>query len=390
METERARARRLVGLIALVAVLVLVLAAGVGVGAYRLGDQTGTAELDGELAAVAELFGLLRTQALDAPGEETLVRGALEGMLDTLEDPHAVYYDPASFGDFSELLDGTFSGIGVMIEQSAEGVIIVNVLPGTPAAEAGLRAGEQIVSVDGRDVADAPIDAVVRLVRGEEGSTVRLGLEGGPAGPREVDVTRATIDLPVVQSELLDDAIGHVRVLQFSEGASGRVRAAIEDLREQGARGIVFDLRGNPGGLLREAVRVASVFIEEGAIVQVQERSGEVEVLEARGGALDVPAVLLVDGGSASASEIVAAAFQHHERGLLVGQTTFGKGTVQAVRQLSDGSGVKYTTAQYLTAAGESIEGVGVTPDREVGEDEDLLAAAEAALRAQLAEANAR
>jgi carboxyl-terminal processing protease len=180
-------------------------------------------------------------------------------------------------------------------------------------------------------------------------------------------VTRAEFDLPIVTSETLEDDVGYINLLQFVEGAGERVREEVAAMVDDGVAGIVLDLRENPGGLLNEAVAVSSVFIEDGNIVTVEERSREREVFEAVGDAYEqVPLVVLVDDHSASASEIVAGAIQDADRGTIVGEQTFGKGTVQTITQLSDGSGAKFTTARYYTPSGDSIEGVGVKPDVEV------------------------
>lgn len=337
-----------------------------------------------EFSALGDLYERIRNEAVDPPSDEELLEGAKEGMLDTLDDPYAMYYDTSAFSAFNELLDGTFSGVGVMVEETPQGVEIVNVLSDTPAEQAGLEAGERIVSVDGEDVREAPLQAVVDKVQGEEGSSVVLGLEGGSAGPREVSVTRAQIDRPVVEVERLDDGVVHVQLLQFTEHVGEQVQTAVREALAEDATGVVLDLRGNPGGLLREAVRVASVFIEEGTIVSVQERGQERQAFTASGDAFDdVPLVVLVDGASASASEIVAGAVQDLGRGLVVGTSTFGKGTVQTVRPLTDGSGAKFTTAEYFTSSGASIEGKGIAPDREVTDVEDQLAAARELVRSQ-------
>lgn len=351
-------------------------------GGSGAGAPTG---LPGDFSALADLYERITTEAVDPPSHEVLLEGAIEGMLDQLDDPYAAYYDASEFMAFSELLDGTFSGVGVMVEETPEGVTIVNVLEGTPAEQAGLEEGERIVSVDGEDVREAPLQAVVQKVQGEEGTTVVLGLEGGSQGPREVPVTRAQIDRPVVDVEQLDGGAVHIRLLQFTEGAGERLRTLVSEHLQQGGTGIVLDLRGNPGGLLREAVSVASVFIEDGPIVSVEERGRERQSFEATGEAFaDVPLVVLVDATSASASEIVAGAVQDLNRGVVVGAPTFGKGTVQTVRPLRDGSGVKFTTAEYFTSSGDSIEGTGIAPDRVVTDEDEQLAAAQEALRGQL------
>lgn len=368
-----------VGFVLLGALLVL---------SFQLGSQRGGSpeQVPEDFAAVSDLYQRLQTEAADPPDDEKLVEGALQGMVDTLEDPYAAYYNPEAFTSFHEMLEGSFSGVGVMIEETPEGVTIVNVMEESPAAEAGLQSREVIVSVDGEDVSDAPLEAVAKRVQGEPGTTVTLGLEGGPQGPREVTVERAEIDRPVLRTERLDENTAHLQVLSFTEKVGERVRSEVKELHADGVRGIVVDVRGNPGGLLREAVAVTSVFIEDGPVVSVKERGQEREVFEATGDAFDdVSLAVLVDEGSASASEILAGAVQDRERGRVIGTTTFGKGTVQTVRQLSGGYGVKFTTAEYLTPSGRSIEGSGISPDQQVADAEEQLAAAREALRAQMA-----
>lgn len=388
----RNRVLALACLVVLMAGLVIVAyqagtqSAGGGIGAITSSGQP--SGLPPDFSRLGDVYERISSEAVEPPSHEELLEGAIEGMLERLDDPYAVYYDTAEFTAFSELLDGTFSGVGVTVEETPEGVVIVNVLPGSPAEAAGLEGGERIVAVDGEDVREAPLQAVVQKVQGEEGTVVRLGLEGGSQGPREVEVTRAQIERPLIEVERLDDGFLHVELFQFSENAGARLRELVQQHVAEGAQGVILDLRGNPGGLLREAVNVASVFIEEGTIVSVQERGHERQTFEATGGALDVPLVVLVDAASASASEIVAGAVQELGRGTVVGTPTFGKGTVQTVRPLGDGAGLKFTTAEYFTSSGASIEGTGVTPDRVVPEADQQLAAAQEALRAQLAEAS--
>lgn len=266
----------------------------------------------------------------------------------------------------------------------------MTVFEGSPAAEAEMEVGERITSVDGTPVEGEPLDVVVDRIKGEEGTEVTLGLTGGAAGDREVTIERRSIELPNLTSELLDGGVGYVGLLQFTDGIGDEVRSAVTDLRDEGATSIVLDLRGNPGGLLQEAVDVAGVFVEDGAVVSVVERGQAAEEVEATGDAFaELPLAVLVDGGSASASEIVAAAVQDLDRGPIVGETTFGKGTVQTIRPLTDGSGMKFTTAEYLTPSGGSIEGTGVVPDREVAERDAQLDAAVELLSAAVAAAGA-
>jgi carboxyl-terminal processing protease len=369
------------------AAAVAVLLASSVTAAYREGVSSARADLPPAFAALGEVYDEVTSDAVEVPPDDVLAAGAIEGLLAALGDPYAAYYDAAEFAAFNDTLDGEFSGVGLVLEEAPEGLTVVQVIEGAPAAQAGVEVGERLVAVDGRDVRDLPTDAIIDLVKGEEGTEVTLGLEGGAAGPRTVTLTRARITVPNLEARRLDDGGGYVRLLQFSEDAGSEVRAAVERLVAEGARGVVLDLRGNPGGLLREAVDVASVFVEDGTIVSVREREGRVRAHPAEGDALDVPLVVLVDQGSASASEIVAGAVQDLERGEIVGETTFGKGTVQTVEPIVGGAGVKFTTAQYLTPSGDSIEGVGVVPDRVAAGDADAqLAAAQEALRMLLAE----
>jgi carboxyl-terminal processing protease len=370
----------------LAAVCLLVLVAGVTLGSYRLGQQStgGSAvapdELPSEFNAVAELYQRVSNEAVEVPSDDKLAEAAAEGMLGALEDPYSAYYTPDEFAELNNLLEGQFSGVGLVLEDTPQGFEAVSVIEGTPAAKAGIESGERIISVNGSDVTDQPIDSVVNRVKGEKGTEVTLGLTGGEAGEREVTLTRARIEVPTLESRVLDSGAGYVRLLQFTETAGEDVRGAVKELRAEGAERVVLDLRGNPGGLLREAVDVAGVFIEDGTVVSVKDRENSKEQLSATGEAFEgMPLAVLIDDGSASASEIVAGAVKDLDRGVVVGQKTFGKGTVQTVRVLADGSGAKFTTAEYFTPSGDSLEDKGVTPDRKVtGSDAQLDAAVEA------------
>lgn len=371
---------RRAGLAPTVVGVVLALVAGVGL--YLLvtrGTAAGSspsADAVADLDPVIELYEALNDSAVDAPDAEKLVDGAIQGMLDQVDDDYARYFPAEAFEDFNNSLDGTFSGVGLMLqeaegEDAPEGPVIVSVLPETPAADAGIEEGERIVAVDGEDVSEAPLEQIVAKVKGEPGTTVSLGLAGGDKGRRTLEITRAEFDLPLTVSESLDGDVGYVQLYQFADGAGDQVRADVREQVDDGVDGIVLDLRNNPGGLLNEAVSVASVFIEDGDIVSVQKRGGDHETFGAVDDAFDrVPLVVLVNENSASASEIVAGAVQDADRGSIVGEATFGKGTVQTIAQFSDGSGAKFTTARYLTPSGDSIEDVGVEPDVEAALDE--------------------
>ena len=371
----------------------LVLLAGVGLVGYTFGTQAETpsaaepaASSEGQLDFLEEIVRALDEDAVRAPDDEKLVDGAVEGLLKALNDPYARYYDPSAFDDLNAMLDGGFSGIGVVLEEKPKGLIIVSVLEDTPAARAGIQKGERIITVDGEPVADTPIDRIVESIKGDEGTDVTIGLAGGSKGKRELTLTRERIEIPNVESRLLSDGGGYVQMRSFTQGVGDDIRREVTALVDRGAEGIIFDLRGNPGGLLNEAVNVASVFIEDGPVVAVRERGAPRQPYNAKGDAIEgLPLVVLVDKGSASASEIVAGAVQDADRGTLVGQRTFGKGTVQTIHRLDAGGGVKYTTAEYFTPSGDSIEDVGVQPDLRVVRATQQLSAAREALQALIA-----
>lgn len=382
----------------LVAVLCgIVLLAGVATVSYDYGVQNRQAttaagpESTDRLEFLEEILHTLRTDSVEAPADEKLIEGAVDGLLGALDDPYARYYDEDAFDDLNAMLDGGFSGIGVVVEETPKGgLVIMDVLKGTPAAREGLEEGERIVSVDGTQVSKHPTDAIVDLIKGQEGTEVTLQLAGGSKGRREVTLTRARIELPNVESRRLGDGSGYVRMRQFTQGVAKKIRSEVTRLVDGGADGIVLDLRGNPGGLLGEAVDVASVFVEDGVVVEVKERGQRKRTYRAEGDALEeVPLVVLINKGSASASEIVAGAIQDADRGVLVGESTFGKGTVQTIHRLDAGGGVKYTTAKYFTPSGDSIEEKGVKPDREVAGVRKQLAAAREELRELIASRSA-
>jgi carboxyl-terminal processing protease len=312
----------------------------------------------------------IRRTAVDPPSEEQLVRGALRGMAKVLkrvaDDPYALYYSPQGYEDFQELTTGRFSGIGVWIKPRGGELEIVSLLPRTPAVEAGLRRGDVITSVDGAAVADMTADEAVARIKGREGTEVTIGITRDDED-LEFTIERASIALPNLKASLTSENVGYIRLFGFARGAADQVRDRVDGFVDAGAQGIVLDLRDNGGGLFPEAIDVASIFIEDGKVVRYKERAGDEVVYDARGDAYeDVPVVVLVNEGTASASEIVAGAMQDHERAVLVGTTTYGKGSVQEIVPLLEGSAMKMTTAAYYTPEGRDIDGQGIEPDVEV------------------------
>ena len=321
-------------------------------------------------ARLDEVRRTLMTQYYQPLEEDALVTGAIKGMAAAAGDIYTFYYTPDEMKRESEDDAGRYFGIGVLLQRNGNGNIeVVRVYPGSPAEDAGLRVGDLVVSVDGQ-----PVDALtaanyrssVAMMRGEENTRVLLGIRRGSEA-RELSVLRADVTISYAEYSLIDGSIGYVAVSQFSGDAADRFDAAIDYFRENGVEGMVIDLRNNPGGFLDYVSRMADRILPEGTIVYTEDREGNRETWTSDAEYYDVPVVVLVNGMSASASEIMAASVQALGRGQVVGTTTYGKGVVQTLTTFrEDGAGLQYTTASYFDANGRSINGVGVTPDLEV------------------------
>lgn len=342
-----------------------------------LGQQVNISDSESvpsEFATFWEAWAFLNEQFYgDIPPDDQRVYGAIRGMVASFNDQHTAFIDPVRAAITRENIQGSFSGIGATVRLDEAGrLIIADPMPDAPAFLAGLRPGDVVLEVDGQSIEGLSLFEAVLLIRGPTDSTVVLTIfREGQLEPFEVPIVRAEIELEVVESDLLDsvdgtEKIGYVRLTQFSKGAADKLTETINDLFAQGATSLIFDLRSNPGGLLSEAVNVSNLFIEEGLIV-VEKRETEEKTFRAKRGLLianeETPLVILVNGGSASASEIVAGAMQDHGRATIVGQQTFGKGSVQLPHQLSDGSELRVTIAEWLTPNMRQIHGEGITPD---------------------------
>lgn len=315
--------------------------------------------------AVSEVADIIGREALEPSSETSMTAGAIRGLLESLDDPHANYFDEKHFQYFNEQNMGTFYGIGITISNREDDLVVVSVIGGTPAEGAGLMANDVIVEIDGEVRPKWDVDEAVLRIRGEEGTQVTLGIRRGEETDlREFTITRAKIDVPNIESEIIDGRIGYIQLYSFNQPSASDVREAIESLTAEGAEGFILDLRNNPGGLLSASVEVSSLFVADGVIVRVEDRTGTIEEHRARGGVVtDAPVVVLVNGNSASASEIVGGALQDYGRATLVGEQTFGKGSVQQIEELSFGGAIKLTVAHYLTPKGRVIDKVGLTPD---------------------------
>lgn len=294
---------------------------------------------------------------------------AIHKMLDHLGDPYTRFMEPEEFKNLQIDTSGELTGVGIQIalDEETDYIRVVSPIEDTPAFEAGILARDLIIAIDGQSTKGMELSEAVKLIRGKPGSQVTLTIQ---RQDRAVDyeITRARIEVHPVKARLHEtqqgEQIGYIRLNQFNSNAPEEMRAAIEDFQEKDVAGYVLDLRSNPGGLLQASIQISQMWIDEGKIVSTVNRQGEVDVQRARGSALtEKPLVVLVDGGSASASEILSGALQDHDRAEIVGTQTFGKGLVQSVRGLGDGSGIAVTVAKYLTPDGRDINKEGIRPD---------------------------
>ncbi|MFZ1154946.1 MAG: S41 family peptidase [Solirubrobacteraceae bacterium] len=329
--------------------------------------------------------------------KSNLASSSIAGMIGSLHDPYSTYLSPKEFKGFDQ--PASFAGIGVSVNPKPAGLEVVRVFNSTPAQRAGLKVGDLIVAVNGRTLHKLPSNTSVALIKGPPGTDVKLTVKpAGPSkgAPRTVTVTRATISEPVVASTMRTVhgvKLGWVYLATFSEGSHGELYEAVQGLLKQGARGLVFDLRADGGGLVSEARLVASIFVPSGTIVTTRGRAQPTIVLSAAGGAIPtrVPVVVLVDHNTASASEIVTAALQDHHRATVVGTHTYGKGVFQELEPLSSGGAIKITVGEYYTPNGRNLggggvkEGAGVTPEVLIPKGVDSEHGLEAALHTLLA-----
>lgn len=346
------------------------LGAGLGlVAAWRTPALAATSAYD-NLKVFAEVMALIQNYYVDEKTSKDLTEGAIKGLLRTL-DPHSAYMDRESYDARKQETEGHFGGLGIEITLRDNYVTIVAPIEDTPAERVGLLSGDKIVKIDGVNTKDMDLMDAVKRMRGEIGTKVKLSIfrEAGEKS-FDVEIVRALIKVRSVKSGMIDGEVGYLRILSFTAETSTETIAALKGLKEKGMKTLALDLRNDPGGLLKEAVEVSELFVRDGeTIVSTRGRTSDQNarfVSHNRKADLDTPIVVLINAGSASASEIVSGALKDHKRAVIVGQRSFGKGSVQTVRELSDGSGLSLTTARYYTPAGTMIHGVGISPDVEV------------------------
>jgi len=334
-------------------------------------NQAGTpTDLNKLFAPFWEAWNLVHQQYVDQPVDNTkLMEGAISGMLQSLGDAHSIYMDPQEFKDASSMLAGNYAGIGSLVDTSAQLLTITKPYPNSPAEKAGLQAGDQVIAVNGQDVTSLVPEAVRQKVLGPEDTTVKLTIQRpGQIAPFDVQITRAIILIPSVTSKMLDKSIAYIQIANFGDSTTSDFHSQLAALMARNPQSLILDLRYNPGGNLDTAISVASEFISSGVIVSEKSGDGTLTPHDAASGGLatdkSLPMIVLVNAYSASASEIVAGALQDTGRARLLGETTYGKGTVQHWVPLSDNQGaVAVTIARWLTPNGNTIDKKGLTPD---------------------------
>jgi len=345
-----------------------------------------------DLEPFFEAISIIRSEYIEKDIDvKDLAQGAIRGMLLELEDPYSRYLDPVSFQREQEnLFMGHFDGLGITITIVEEQLTVISPIEDTPAYQAGVKTGDNIMEIDGETTKGMTLDEAVNILRGEKGTTVTLTIERENIEELlEIEIIRDTITIEAVKKKIIeDDKIGYIRISTFNANTGSELKEALNDFEKESLEGIIIDLRNNPGGLLESAIEVASQFIKDGKIVRINSRNNVLRDYNSYGNQYpDWPLVLLVNIGSASASEIVAGAIQDMNRGTILGETTFGKGLVQQVYSLSDDSAVIVSTSEYYTPNNRVINHVGIEPDiiipidKEVEDDIQLEAAVDLLLK---------
>jgi carboxyl-terminal processing protease len=359
---------RRLGLVAALAAALLILPMRQDGGAASTATATNTAETYKELNLFGDVFEKVRSDYVDEVSDDTLIEGAINGMLTSL-DPHSNYLNSKNFNDMKVQTRGEFGGLGIEVSMENGLIKVVSPIDDTPAARAGLKPGDLITHLDGAPVQGMTLPEAVEKMRGPENSEVTLRIRRVGKDPFDVKLVRAKIKIQSVRSHMEGDSIGYVRITSFTEQTDVGLNNAMKGLKQQAGNkltGVIVDLRNNPGGLLDQAVAVSDAFLDKGEIVSTRgRRSDDAQRYNAHPGDITggLPIVVLINGGSASASEIVAGALQDHHRAIILGTRSFGKGSVQTIIPLPGHGAMRLTTARYYTPSGRSIQAKGIEPD---------------------------
>lgn len=331
------------------------------------------------------LEGVIKEDFYQKTEDDKLVNSAIKGLFSGLEDPYSQYYTEAEFNRLKEQTSGSFVGIGVFISPSEEDeyLTVISPIEGSPAEKSGIKAGDKIIKVDGKAVSSKNSDEAISMIKGKQGTTVELTLNRD-GKELNIKVKREEIVSKSIESKILEDDIGYIQITSFSENTYKEFKTALDKIKEEGIKGLVVDVRDNGGGLLTVCQEIADELIGEGTIVYTKDNKGNTEYLKSDKAQLGLPIAILTNENSASASEILTGAIIDNEAGISVGTTTFGKGLVQSVRELKDGTGYKLTTAQYFTPSGEYINGKGIPPTIEEKDVEKQLDAAVKWIKGQI------
>ncbi len=295
---------------------------------------------------------------------EVLMEGAVKGLFNSLDDPYSIYMNEVEFKDFNESTSGIYGGIGVIVTEKDGYVTVVAPIEDTPGDKAGLRTGDRIIKVDDIDTMGIGLDKATSLMKGKKGTKVKLTIiRDDKELPVIIEIKREEIVLKTVKSETLEEDIAYIRISMFDQDTGKEFKKAIKEVDTNTIKGLIIDLRQNPGGFVKQCIDVADELLDKGIIFYTEDKYKNRDITYSKEGKVSVPYVLLVDGGSASASEIVAGAVKDRKEGLIIGEKTFGKGLVQTVEKLNDGSGFKLTTQRYFTPNGISINKIGIEPD---------------------------
>jgi len=321
------------------------------------------------IKSIEDTINLVLSNALGVKTRDELINAAIRGIIDSLGDKYADYFPRDEYNRILDSYSGTMSGIGIVVTADDKGqAVVVKIIADSPASKKDIREGDIIIAVEGKDIKGMTLDSVISLIRGKEGTDVNITIfRSSDNTNMDLKITRGKFYVPNYYAEVLEDNIAYIQYIDFQENGAKQMDKELKEIIDDGAKGLILDLRNNLGGTLIDAVDLCDLFLDKGVIVTVKGRSDNKESFEEfsakQGGYTEIPMIVLINGYSASASELAAGALKDNNRVVLVGEKSYGKGTVQVLERLSDGSGIKFTTAKYYLPSGVTIDGVGVQPD---------------------------